>query len=393
MSNDTLSNGAPAPKLALPRGLRDRGGAQTTGDIRQLAAQARAAGAGLAVGGRQTVELFAGGHTDDEIGRAFADPARAAERPAVVAELDAAAADYTDALLRSSRFARSHGSSLSAPGAFPDRDGPIAEVYFTGSDQPADTTWTVLFDVRDYRNTTEEDFEIANVEDAVSFRTHADGERVELYGVSGNVEKYPFALLGGGFQFLRTWIQDNKFWRVGDGLRAMQTGYAVDMARLAYAVLTNPTGLTVQARDADGNSVVENDVNTVNAAATAILADVYNADGHLAPNPSFFLVYNSLTPGYADRVAAMMAANYGLANAALGAAKLTYPVQMVGSPHVPSGALYLVMPGRKLKTGVRMDLTNFERFDPTNFSEGRIGWGRYVHVRGSAKQVRPIPLA
>lgn len=389
----TLHNGGrvrSADSIQRSRIVRPNGaGAFVDDSITKLAHAARAAGATQIAGRRETIELFAGeDYTLAEVGQAFADPDPTV-RAEVFAELDAAGADYTAALLRSSR----NSQSLSAPGAFPDRDGPITDVYFTGSDQPVDTTWTQVFDVRDFRNTTEEDFEVGTVDDAVSFRTYADGETVELVGVSGGIQKFPFALLGGGFQFLRTWIMDNKFWRIGDGLRSMETGYAIDQARLAWATLTNATGLQVQARDTGGATVVEKDVNTVNAAATAILSDIFQADDHLPAAPSFVLVYNNLTPGYADRAAAMMAANYGLANAALGAAKLTYPVQMIGTPYVDTGAMYLAMPKRRLKTGIRMDLSNFEHFDPTKFVEARIGWGRYTHVRGSASQVRAIPLA
>jgi len=332
--------------------------------------------------GTLAVPIFNPAVPDGRIGEAFANEATRAQ---VCAALNAASRTYGDALLRN--------ATLSAPGAFPARDGAVADVFFQGSNEPVDLSWTFVFDVEDYRNTTEEDFELVNVRDAVYFRIYANGERVELGGISGDVMKFPFSLVGGGFQYLMTWIQDAKFWRIANGLRGMETGYAKTQAQLAWTILTHASGLVSQTRDAAGANVIEKDVNTVNAAATEILADVYETDKDIPASPAFVLAYNNLTPGYGARAAAMLAAQYGIANAALGSVKLEFPVLPIGSPHVPTGGMYLALPKRRLKTGLRMDLQVFEKFEPMNYSDARIGWGRYTHVRGDAKQVRFIPLS
>lgn len=284
-------------------------------------------------------------------------------------------------------------ATLSTSGNFPDRDGVIVDTYYSGVAEPVDTTWTQLFDVRDFRNTTEEDFEIADVTDGLTFRLYENGERVELYTVSGTIAKFPFDLAGSGFQWEKTWLDDNKFWRLTDGMNAASVKYGNFQAELAYLVVT-AAGITDESRSTTaGAPVVQLDVETVNAAATNILADMYTEDGYLDQNPRFFLLYNNLTANYGSRVQAMLAAQYGVANATQGSIQLQYPTTPLGSPHVPTGKFFLVYPNRKLKAGIRMDLMMYEKFDITSYTGMNAFWGRFKMARGSAKQVRGIPLS
>lgn len=348
----------------------------------QLADAARGAGRMPTMGRAVTLDVFARDASPDVIGRAFVSDR---DRPAVRHALAAAAAAYTDIVVRN--------STLSINGAFPNRDGVVADVFFYGSEEPADLTWTNIFDVRDYRATREEDFELVDINNATSFRTYVDGEQIELTGVSGTLAKFPFSTVAGGFQYSWTWEQDEKFWRVADGLRSMNVNYAQNMARTAWAVATASAGMVSQTRDTTGATVVEKDINTINAACVAMLAAL-RASGRAVPSqPVFYLAYNSLTQGYPDRVAAQQAANYGLANATLGAAKLAFTVVPLASPEIPTGGLYLFLAKGKFKSGVRLDLTTWERFEPLNLTNARVGAGRYTHVRGDANQVRFIPLS
>lgn len=307
----------------------------------------------------------------------------------LVAAIHQQSAAFTDTLLGN----RQHVQNLSTEGAFPVRDGVLVEVFYTGSSEPVDTSWTQLYDMEDYRQSTESHFDVATVGDAVYFRLYNKGERVELVSVSGTLDTVPFQDLGGGFQFSRNWERDNKLWKIPNGIRAMQTGYGNSLARIAYQVLT-AAGVPVVARQGDaGDAVVVRDVKTVNEAARQIRAAVKASDGFVPANPQFRILYNGLAAGMAERVAAMFAADYGIANPDLGAVKLAGTFVPVDTDNVPEGGFHVVLPGHKIKGAIRDDLRVYEHFDPTTNQDSRIGWGRPAFVRGTTDQIRFVPGA
>ena len=281
---------------------------------------------------------------------------------------------------------------LSQADAFPTTDGRVVSVFFEDSQEPADLTWTQLFTIEDFRNTTEEAMEIWNVNNGITFRVYQNGEKVELYGISGNKQRFEFQLIGAGFQWLTTWLNDNKFWRLTDGLAEAATQYAKFQAESAYAVMA--AGASSQTRATAGSTEVENDILTINAAKTQILANLRTNSGFIDPNPRFQLVYNTLTPSLADtRIARIANARYGSANSTLGVIQLDESISILGSPNAPTGTMQLVYPGRKMKTGLRQDLTAFDDFDPYSYSGARVFWGRWIHVKADGDQVRLIPLS
>lgn len=326
----------------------------------------------------------------DKIGRALsADDKQAKATLKARALFNAAANSYTDKMI--ALAAAHHHTTLSTEGSFPVDPGTAIEITYQGAEAPIDMSWVPLFDFLDFRNTQEETFRMIDIEDGITFRSYENGERVELYGVKGAQVFIPFQRFGSGFQWEQEWLDDNKFFRVTDGVASAQHKYARDMAANAYQIVTDPTGLDTVSRDTTGNSIIARDVRTVNNAMTAILQDLYDEDDVEIANPRFFLLYNSLTPGYAERVAAILTAQLGIANPTLGVTQLAHPVTPLGSPRIPTGQFYLVLPGRKLKHAVRMDLTMYANFNPYTYSGDRIFWGRYNTVRGDNRQVRIVP--
>lgn len=316
-----------------------------------------------------------------EVGRIFMEGSE--ERPALLAAINAA--------LNAGHNALHRPVSLSSTGSFPAEQAAPSTVYVTGSNEAADLSWRRIFDAYDFRSTSEEGWRILDIFDAVTFRAYAAGERVELFGVSGTEAEFKFQLVGGGFQWLNTWLMDSKYYRVAQGLQAMAAGHFQRMAQTAYSVAF-ASGMTAQTRRTDGANVFENDVSTINDAATAILAGLYETDKLQPVNPSFLLCYNANTAGYPERVSRILSANYGQPNANA-TRQLAYPFEPLSSPHIPTGVFYVVMPGRRFQMGDRMALTTQEVQDWKTFSGANVGWSRYGFARGNTRQVRSIPLS
>lgn len=279
---------------------------------------------------------------------------------------------------------------LSQADSFPTQPSRVVQVFFEGSDEAADVTWTQLTAIDDFRNTTEDSFSIQNVNNGITFRSYLNGEKVELYGVSGTEVKFPFELFAGGFQWLQTWLDDNKWWRIANGLAEAATAYAKEQAQNFYDVLTF-AGYATQARVATPAGQMDGfyDILTINAAYVAMMEQLNTNSGYSAPAPQMFLVYNSLDPALANRAPAIVGTEY---NTSVGSVRLNPNIRPLTTPNITGNGFWLVLPGRKTRTGIRMDMTGFEHFDIFTYSGARVFWGRYTHVRGDADQVRFIPL-
>lgn len=303
--------------------------------------------------------------------------------------------DYDQLMIDSSRGVVQPDVELSQADQFPTQQGRVVQVFFESAEEPVDTTWNQLFTVDDFRGTNEDSLEMDTVRNAVSFRAYENGEEVELYGISGQEQKFKFQLVGGGFQWLQTWLDDNKWWRLPQGTAEAATQYAKEQAENAFDVLT-ASGITTETRvtTPTGLAQVAYDVLTINNAYVNILSTMRQNSGYGGADPTMYLVYNSLDAALAaERIPAILAANYDNAHPDLGRVQLNSNIQPLGSPNVPAGSLYLVLPGRKNRAGIRMSMTGFDQFDIRKYAGARVFWGRYVFVRGDSDQVRAIPLS
>ena len=289
---------------------------------------------------------------------------------------------------------------LSQPSRFPTNDPARPAALFRTEDRVmADMTWTGLFDVQDFRNTAEESFDIADVYDAVTFTVLPDGVDIKVAGVRGTETNYKFQDVGGGFQYSINWERDNKFWRITNGLAAMQARYAQKMGSLAWSVAC-ASGLSTTTRDATASTTTGKDIRTINTGMDEIINAIYtdtDADGNTTDEwmgePTFVVAYNNTTSLYTERAQQIQATNYGVPNDLSSGYKLAYPATFIGNPYVTTGNFYLFLPGRKFVSGIRQDLEIFPDFDPYKRVDARVGYGRYRHVRGDTKQGRIIPLS
>lgn len=322
----------------------------------------------------------------------------AAVRKEAIRLLNAYGQKATDAVLG---YEAPEAVSLSDANNFPTSVPTNVRTRQTADRLRVDNMWPALFDVRDYRGIATDRFELTDVYDAVSIEEIPQGGKVRLRAVRGAQTTFDFARYAGGFQFDVFWERDNQLWKLANGLAAMQPRYANKQAQVAYTTLL-ASGFTDQPRSATGGaSETQLDIETINAAADAILSGIYSAtdangdpiEEDLGTDPGFYLLYNQGTAGYSQRVAKILAFNFGMPNSNASTAQLAYAIQPLASRYVPTGKFYLVLPGRLNVAAIRQDLELFENFDPYTMHEDHMGWGRYRFVRGDAKQVRGIPLS
>lgn len=324
------------------------------------------------------------------------------ERAEAARRFNASSSQFSDYLLYDA------SASFSSTGAFPDTQNaglPSAAQFMTTDRQRVDLRWASMFRFRDLRGMSTPWFKIADVYDAIDFRTYDLGARIELRHIEAGEIIYELDLVAGGYQYNKTWEIWQDLWTPEEGLAALQLKYAKRQAKEAYRVLTDETlvSLSTTAYDTAGATQVEKDINTINNAITAMKSALYTATSASGiqteediEGSEFYLVYNSLQAGNNYRVAKALQARLELPNDNQSVGYVTDPVIPVGSPDVPAGAAwYLVMPGRKNVWAQGLDLQVSEVLDPrvAGTSNEVIGQASYKGVRGDSRQVRKIATA
>ena len=207
-------------------------------------------------------------------------------------------------------------------------------------------------------------------------------------------------------QWIRLWEDLKDKWRESDGTAMMQARYGQKQAARAYSVLTASGALTTAYNDFDGSAStsITNDVATFNEACTDILNAMYTSstlqDGtdvgeqieEEFQNPNFYLLVNQFDNALATRASRALQASYDAPNDNQSSLETRFPIQMIQTPHVPSGTWHMVYPGRKNVAAVARDLTMFDKTDvqAAGVADANIAQGAYRMVRGDGNQVSEV---
>lgn len=308
------------------------------------------------------------------------------------------------------KFSRKFGDALvelSSGATFPDvqtQGIPAAVQFGDANRQSVDTRWSTLFNIQDRRSQSHPYFKITDVYHAVEFKSYLLGERIELRHVEAAQEIFEAEIFAGGLQWNRFWSMWQDLWNEGQGLSAMQARYAAKQAQIAYQVLTADGLSTTDYQQVDGTGInLRNDIATINAGVRELETAIYTAPAgetgmqteEELSNASFYLLFNSGTVGYEDRIALALSARVDAPNDNMSVGNVLRNVIPLPSRQVPTGAWYIVLPGRKLVGAIFQDLTIYDFNDPriAGVGEGRIGQGAYKLVRGDSRQVRKLEAA
>jgi len=293
---------------------------------------------------------------------------------------------------------------LSEGGLFPPEDrGGIPTAVSIGDQEreQVDTRWTGLFEGFDGRQQTDNLlFRIEDVYHAVRFERYERGEKIEMSQVEGGDEVFEAYYYAAGMQFNASWADFNPHsWNREDSVSAMMTRFAKKQMKRAYNVLTDSQGLSTISYQS-GSTQTEQDVKTINEGMRSILDDLFTEPSpksdeqveEVPDNPQFALLFNNLAQGYNQRVRKALATTFSASNDELSIAELDYPVTPIGTPHVPAGNWWVVMPGRKNVAAQFRDLQTFDVMDPriVGVNEGQVGQGIFRMVRGDSNQVAEL---
>jgi hypothetical protein len=255
-----------------------------------------------------------------------------------------------------------------------------------------DLGYEQIFDIKDFTGTTESGFEILDVEDGLTFNKVQPGDKAKVYGMKGSKVSVTFDMYGGGLQWLRTLIDDRKYWTLEDNAIAFRNKAYYSRASNFYALIeavSSAENVDWQAVDGaipntDPAYIPIRDANTINLACGTILSDLKDKGMGVTPQSQFILLSDVTYKSRTERALAYLQQAFSGSQKLVQFSITPQYTLMLQTPSV----YYVILPKGKLKGGNRMDLTVFDQFDIMSYADVMVGWMRYGGAIGEVNQVK-----
>jgi hypothetical protein len=260
---------------------------------------------------------------------------------------------------------------------------------FLQVDDP-DLGWEQVFDVGDFTGTAKNGFELVDVSSGLSFRAIAPGEKAEVFKVSGDKITVNFDLYGGALGWSKLWFDDQEYWKIEDAAKEFRAKWYAIKAQAHYDLISQSradSDVSWQGGVSDTKAV--RDAETINFACASIVQELQGKGLEVNTNSRFVVVAPLQLMGRV-RNALNLSLDRG------GATELNFNVGLAVTTRLKNHALtaaetaqyFVALPGRKLKSGNRMELTVLSETDILAYAETVAGWGRYGAVVGEEGQLR-----
>ncbi len=254
-----------------------------------------------------------------------------------------------------------------------------------------DTGWEQAFKMMDLRNSHRDSFDILDVISGLRFNLVPEGEKVQIYKMSGAKVTVTLDMYGAGLGWSRRLFMNKEYWTIEDNAIEFRNkafeSKAQDHYDLIEAVPTTYDlpwqAVTGAVPNTNENYVPIRDINTINKACENILIRLQDLGMSVTPNSEFLIVSPIQNVGRIKRALGMVQQPFSSSTT-----QLNYNVRPVYTLMFTDTADYYVMiPGNKIQAANRMDLTVFSDFDIEAFTDIAVGWQWYGAAIGELKQI------
>jgi len=260
---------------------------------------------------------------------------------------------------------------------FADEVRVLIEKWHLGLEE-IDNGWAHFFSSRDFSSTRTPGFRVREVSSGLSFTKRPEGGRARIYSITGTEAFVPFDSYGGGLEFDQAWFEDQEWWLVEDTAAEFRSAWYRDKATIMYTLIGAVTNDV--AYDTGGATALEKDINTLNAAAAALLTAVKALGFNVTANTPLKVLSPIQLRGRLQRA---LKAQY-ITPATAGAHLMVeynitpiYSMNVLNAGAACTDKWYMGIPGIKNKIGEKMPLTVFSEFKAEAFATTTVGWGRY----------------
>ncbi len=247
-----------------------------------------------------------------------------------------------------------------------------------------DLGYQLLFDTVDLRNSSHDHFDVVDTKAGLTWSQRKPGTDIKIRkNITESATTVPYVEYADGLGLQDTWLQFNQFWKIEDAVNEFRATAFDKMAEIHYGLLTALGSGVNQAFDTD-------DVTTANKAMGSMLRALAASGLGVSQNTRAYAVCEVEQVG---RLEKMLTAQRGSAIVDQGTVNQPLSVRIagvIGTTHIPAGhsGWYLVIPGRKLKRGVWMDLTTEQQRNAIASATDIVGRFQQNAVVGSTDQVR-----
>lgn len=264
-----------------------------------------------------------------------------------------------------------------------DPANQMAEFFHTNMPE-LDMAWSLLFDEVDLRNSLHDHFDILDTNAGVTWAERKSGEATKIIrNVTEAITTVKLTEYSAGIGILDRWLERQMFWSVDEALAEFRAKYYDLLASSHYGLFTALSSGVNQAFATD-------DVTTANNAAATILRAVKSKGYAASQNARFYAVCAVEKVG---RLEKMLTAQRGSAIVDQGTVSqpLTVGIDaIIGTTHLAAAdtGWYLVLPGRKIKTGRFKDITVESARNTYVSANDLVGVAQFNAAIGDSDQVR-----
>jgi len=254
-----------------------------------------------------------------------------------------------------------------------------------------DTGYEQIFKSIDMRNSNRDSFQILDVISGLTFDRVPQGEKAHIYKFSGAKATVTLDMYGAGLGWARQLFMNKEYWTIEDNAFEFRNKAGESKAQDHYDLIeaTAPTYdlpwqlVNGAVSDADKDYIPIRDINTINQACENILTRLQDLGMSVTPNSEFVILAPIQLKGRIPRALGLVQQPFG------GSTNLaTYNVRVIYTLMLTeTDKYYVILPGNKIQTATRMDLTVFSDFDIEAFTDIAVGWQWYGAAIGETKQI------
>jgi len=279
---------------------------------------------------------------------------------------------------------------------FPDA---VLQIIKTFQQVPSTAgNWTEFFEILDYTGTNDNGFSIADIALGLSFKEVPIGQKADLYGFKGQKASVTFQRFGGGMGWDRTLFDDRQFLTLDMIAREFTLKALNHKNDLAFSLLNamtlggsaaaSVTDITWQAvvpsglASTDPNYTAIRDMETISKAASTLIAQLKGKGYGVTES-------TQLTLMFPVELRTRILRALGILNAGISGTfqSVMWNIKPVMTTDLTVKTEWLMgLPGQKNLWANRMNLTVFDKFDPSSYSDAAYGWMRYAGAIGDFDQ-------
>jgi len=241
----------------------------------------------------------------------------------------------------------------------------------------------------------QDSWEIYNVENGLSFRKVAEGDRIDVAGLKGSKQTVYVDKFGGALGWTDEVIRFRKVPAMIDLMETFRNKYFANKASNHYTLITAGAGATTAYQGAVSDTQVSRDIATINSAAYSIGNATkdkgYNNRGYVIYLPESLRsrITNAINvsgkqvvlPGATVNGSLLDTINYNVTP------YFTFDSNITGTDG------YMVLPGNKNQRSDVMLPTSFTDKDILSFQNIQAVWSYYGAAIGDTDQVRKVEFA